>query len=508
MYHINIVEFLAEIPDKCLSTVAVKDEERELTFGQLQNAVVAYAHSLQSLFENHVNEVVGVLMPKGIETVIADLAILLSGNAYMNLDPKNPAERLRVISDHCKLAYVISDLPCADDLIGTATHLIAPPNLTHNAEHSDICCFNYRKLIDTDPLCVINTSGSTGIPKSVLLSHRGMIDFIEEVRAEKLLNGPETIGSLSPAFFDIYAFELCQMLAFGSTLVILPESLAAFPLKLLERARDAGVSYIFWVPTIMVNIANSDLLAYVSLPDLKKVWFAGEVFPTSKYNYWASHLSGAEFVNLYGPIEISVDCLFYRVRGNLPEDEPIPIGKPFRNTGVVLLRDDGTPAADLHEEGELCIRGSSLAHGYFNDPDKTAKVFIQNPLNSSYPELIYRTGDYVRLGADGNFRFLGRRDTLVKRMGYRIELSEIEHIAVDRLKLFGNCCAVYHPETKDLTLFYEGANGLSQGEIKKALLSQMPRYMVPNHFVKLDSMPRNPNGKIDRRSLQSAEVGQ
>jgi acyl-coenzyme A synthetase/AMP-(fatty) acid ligase len=262
------------------------------------------------------------------------------------------------------------------------------------------------------------------------------------------------------------------------------------------------VSFIFWVPTIMVNIANLDLLSKIQLPEIKTVWFAGEVFPTKQFNYWKKQLPQTRFVNLYGPIEITLDCTYFIVNREIKDDEPIPIGYPCRNTDILILNEQNKLAGP-REIGELCVRGSSLAMGYYNDPEKTSSVFIQNPLNKSYPETIYRTGDQVFVNNAGELIFKGRKDTLVKHLGYRIELSEIEHVIISTLKLAENGCVVYNFIKKEIILFYEARQEISLADFRIKVSAELPKYMIPDKLIKLDNLPRNTNGKIDRQLLNS-----
>lgn len=497
-YRINLLSYFDElISNVNENRLAVIEGDKTITIKELYEASRKFASYISKCTELKRNQVIAVFLPKGIDCVIANLGILFSGNAFLNLDIKNPKERLQGIVSHCNVDTIISSSNINTSIFEKKIINIDDVHYSDQEPQK----LSYQNIIDTDPLCVINTSGSTGIPKAVMLSHRGMIDFIEAVKKENLLSSSEVIGSLSPAFFDIYAFELCMLLVWGSTIVVIPDSLTAFPIKILEILKKHSVSYIFWVPTIMVNITNRDLLSEIDLPSLKKVWFAGEVFPTPKFKYWAEKLPNTEFVNMYGPIEIHVDCLYYKVPRDVSPDRPLPIGKPFFNTSVMLLKEDKTEALP-GEEGELCIRGSSLAHGYYNDPEKTQKVFIQNPLNSSYPEKIYCTGDLAKIGEDGNYIFLGRKDTLIKRMGYRIELSEIEHVVVNSILGIKNACVIYHSDSKDLILYYEADEMIDDSILKKKLLEKLPRYMIPNVFCFLEQMPRNPNGKIDRKTLK------
>jgi len=230
------------------------------------------------------------------------------------------------------------------------------------------------------------------------------------------------------------------------------------------------------------------------------VWFAGEVFPTKQFNYWKKTITHAKFANLYGPIEITLDCTYFIVDRDFEDNEPLPIGIPYRNTDVLIITDEDKIAAK-GQEGELCVRGSSLALGYYNNPEKTAAAFVQNPLNPHYPEVVYRTGDIVALNDKNEMVFKGRKDTLIKHQGYRIEMGEIEHIVVNTLKIAKNSCCVYNRQTKEIVLYYENTTDIASATFRKELLSSLPKYMIPTVYIRYDEMPRNPNGKIDRAYL-------
>lgn len=240
------------------------------------------------------------------------------------------------------------------------------------------------------------------------------------------------------------------------------------------------------------------LLEQIKLPDLRLVWFAGEVFPTKQFNIWRKDLPQTKFANFYGPIEITLDCVYYNIERIIADDEPIPIGKPFRNTSILILDEDNHNITEQGKEGELCVRGTSLAMGYYNNPEKTSAAFVQNPLNHSYPEIIYRTGDVVFINQLGEIVFKGRKDSLIKHMGYRVELGEIEHVIINTLKLVKNGCVVYHYQKKEITLFYENPTEITPAEFRKAISNMLPKYMIPSVFIRLDEMQRNTNGKIDR----------
>jgi acyl-coenzyme A synthetase/AMP-(fatty) acid ligase len=252
----------------------------------------------------------------------------------------------------------------------------------------------------------------------------------------------------------------------------------------------------------MVKIANMGLLDKIKLLSLKTVWFAGEVFPTKQFNYWKNNLKNCLFANLYGPIEITLDCTYFIVDRDIPDDEPLPIGIACRNTDLLILNDEDK-LVEKGEEGELCVRGTSLAMGYYNNPEKTSLAFVQNPLNHAYPESIYRTGDVVSVNSRDEIIFKGRKDSLIKHLGYRIELGEIEHVIVNTLKIAKNGCIVYNVNKKEITLFYEANNDIPVVEFRKELAKALPKYMIPTVYTFMEELPRNTNGKIDRLFLKN-----
>lgn len=500
----HMLDYFEETVKRRGNTAAVRHHDQEITFAGLQEKAEKLGTWLLSVLEGSVNTPVAVFLPKEIPTVIADLGILYSSNSFMNLDVKTPKERIGNILELVKPSAVVTSRKYAKALADTAVPVLLIDELdwTQLSQDHDALSARRQELIDTDPFCLINTSGSTGTPKGVVLNHRSFFDFMTVSNERFGFDGSEIIGSLSPVVFDIYDFELCMLMVNGSQLVLLDAMLAAFPARLLETLRDAEVSFIFWVPSIMVNIANMGLLDKIALPSLRLVWFAGEVFPTKQFLVWYDKLPDTTFANLYGPIEITLDCTYYVVEQRPEESEPLPIGIPYHNTDVILLNDQNQKCA-VGEEGELCVRGTSLAMGYYNNPEKTAAAFTQNPLNTSYPELIYRTGDMAYRREDGNIMFKGRKDSLIKHMGYRIELGEIEHVIENDLKLVKYCCAVYQYARKEIVLYYQNDAELTDKDFRTPLSKAFPAYMIPAVYVRMEELPRNTNGKIDRLLLKT-----
>ena len=498
---VSLIELFEETVKKYPKKVAVIDKDREIVFSDLHRKSLQLASALMALGIGQ-NRPVGVFLDKSIESVYADLGILYAGDFYMNLDIKTPAERIRNILQLVEPAAIISTTRQIKSIEGIIPSTMKVILLDEAGETADVDAADIigrlSTIIDTDPSCIINTSGSTGTPKGVVLNHKSFFDFIDWAIDTFHFDDDLVMGSLSPIVFDIYSFELCMLMAKASTLVVLPAHLAAFPAKILEVLEQHKVNFLFWVPTIMVNIANMDLLSAFKLKSLRTVWFAGEVFPTKQFNYWHHHLSEVTFANLYGPIEITLDCTYYIINKEIPDEEPLPIGYPCRNTNILILDDEDHVVTVPGVEGELCVRGTSLAMGYYNNPEKTAAVFVQNPLNKAYPELIYRTGDIVCLNDEGLIVFKGRKDNIVKHMGYRTDLGEIEHVIINTLKLVKNGCIVYNQRDKQITLFYEAAEEIPVSEFRLQIGKVLPKYMIPTTFHHLEQLQRNANGKIDR----------
>ena len=504
----NLLEYFDVTVGKVSGRTAVIDGDRTVSYGELADKARSLGTYLAVRLDGTVNRPIALFMEKSIECVYGDLGVMYSGNAYMNLDVNTPDNRIANIIKLVEPALILTVGRYTERLsaIFPAENIVDVETLTPGEADMPRLLSIRDRLIDTDPSCLINTSGSTGTPKSVVLNHRSFVDFTEWAIRTTGITDHEIIGSLSPVIFDIYSFELCMMMALGSTLVVLPAVMAAFPVKILQLMREKKVSYIFWVPTIMVNIANMDLIRRLPLEDLRNVWFAGEVFPTKQFNYWKRNIPDARFINLYGPIEITLDCTYFIVDRDIPDEEPLPIGFPCRNTDVLILNEENKPAAE-GEEGELCVRGTSLAMGYYNNPEKTAAAFVQNPLQSAYPEIIYRTGDVVYRNSRNEIMFKGRKDNLVKHSGYRIDLGEIEHVAINVLKLVKNGCIVYDYKNKHIVFYYEPASDMSTTDMRKMLSEHLPHYMIPNVFTPMDELPRNPNGKIDRLKLKEQANG-
>ena len=482
------------VPDK----IAFANETDILTFQNVydQNRAVATFLMEQGLYK----EPVVVFMNKHPKTITAFFGVINSGNFYVPIDEEMPRVRIDLILDNLKPRAVICDaqtIEIAKDFkFDGALYLY--DEMIQTPVQTEALAAIRAKAIDTDPIYVVFTSGSTGIPKGVVACHRSVLDYIEQLSETLEFNENTVFGNQTPLYFDACLKELYPTLKFGATTYLIPKSLFMFPVKLVEFLNEHKINTICWVVSALTMISAFGTFKKVVPEYLHTIAFGSEVFPIKQFRIWKETLPNARFTNLYGPTEGTGMCCFYKVNREFELDEAIPIGRPFKNTEIILLNENDKRAAE-GEPGEICIRGTSLTLGYYNNPEKTAEVFVQNPLNTAYPELIYRTGDIGKYNQYGELVFVSRKDYQIKHMGHRIELGEIEVNVnmMDAIKLSG---CIYDNEKGKIVLYYVG--DMEAGELTKILREKLPRYMLPNYIEKLEEMPLTPNGKINRVFLK------
>ena len=496
---INVTHYLDRTAMRYPDKLAVDDTLQALTFIQLRHQALHIAWSIaETQLQNHP---IAVFMQKGCDMVVSFAAINYSGNFYVPIDTKSPENRIKSIFESLQSKIVLTNRTNYEKLkLLYEGKIICIDTIEKDNISENVIYDILQNVIDTDPVYSIFTSGSTGNPKGVVISHRSVIDYIDWAIQTFQVDENTIIANQAPFYFDNSTLDLYLMFATGAKLLIVPEEYYAFPAKLIDLLNQKEVNFVFWVPFVLINIANYNLLEQKKPKYLKKILFAGEVMPNLHLNYWRKHLPDCLYANLYGPTEITVDCTFYIVDREFTDDEPLPIGRPCKNSGILILTNDDR-LAGMNEYGELCVRGSSLSMGYYNDLEKTANVFVQNPLNPHYPEIIYRTGDVVYWNEREEIIYVGRKDFQIKHNGYRIELGEIENAALGT-KLVKTTCVIYNQKQKEITMFYQSEAELNVGEFRKRMLQFVPKYMIPTKYFHLDEMPLTANGKIDRLKLK------
>ncbi len=443
---------------------------------------------------------IAIYVDKSIECLCSFMGVAYSGNMYTPIDTSLPLSKVESIFAVLNPAAIISTrnhLEKIKSIQGKSSVLCYEDIVNEQCDEILLRRIS-DSIIDTDALYILFTSGSTGVPKGVVVSHRSVISYANWVTEAFEINSDSVLGNQTPFFFSMSVLDIFATIKSAAKMCIIPKILFSFPIRLLEYIKDKGINTIYWVPSALCQVANLKALGTRDVSCIKKVLFAGEVMPTKQLNMWIRELPDTLFANLFGPTEATDISNYYIVDRELSDDESVPIGKACKNTDLFILDEDDNEIKDNNVIGELCIRGITLAYGYYNNPKKTSEVFVQNPLNPCYSEIIYRTGDLVHINGYGELIYDGRKDFQIKHMGHRIELGEIETAAssfdgVDR------ACCVYDKSNKEIVLFYCGCK--NNEEVRERVKERVPLYMVPSRVIKLNSMPCNQNGKIDRNRL-------
>ena len=490
----NILEYLEQTVVSHGEKIAFSNGKENMSFSQVYSEARAIGSFLAQ--NGFYAEPIAVIMDKHPRTVTAFFGIIYAGCFYVCIDEKMPEARMRAIIDKLSPRAVICDKK--NEKTARALNignLFLYDDIAYGAEDTNALDSIRAKQSSTDAIYVVFTSGSTGTPKGVVACHRSVIDYTETL-CEALEFSEDTVfANQTPLYFDAPLKEIMPTLKLGATTYFVPKMLFSFPVKLIEYLDEYRINTICWVVSALVQISSLGALENHTPKYLTTVAFGSEMFPRKQYELWRAALPEARFFNLYGPTEATGMSCYWRADRELGENEPIPIGRPFDNTDIILLDDENKRA----EQGEICIRGTCLTMGYYNDKDKTDAVFVQNPLNTAYPELIYRTGDIGRINERGELVFICRKDSQIKHMGHRIELGEIEAAAL-KIENIRKACCVYDNGAKRIVLFFVG--DAEQSELLKQLAVYLPRYMLPAITQKLDELPFTSNGKIDRKGLK------
>lgn len=497
---LSILERLEKTAALFRDKTAYSDAETSITFGEIEEKAKRFGSALAERVTPGC--AVAVMGKRGVMTPVMFMGAVYAGCYYIPLDATQPESRLKDIMSVLKPAVLVSDADTAEAAgkLGYDGEMLRADELfTHNILQERLDSISDAACLD-DPLYVIFTSGSTGRPKGVITSMLSLMNYIEAYIEVMGIDNTDVLGNQSPLDYIAAIRDIYIPLFTGASMFIIPKECFVMPSELFRALNEHRVTSVGWSVSVFTIAAKMGVFDETKPQYLKKICFSGSVMPCSVLRKWQENLPDAKFVNQYGPTECTASCTYFEVNGMVEDGDVLPIGVPYRNYRVFLLKEDNTPAQP-GEMGEICVAGQSLALGYYNDPELTAKSFVQNPLNSSYRELIYKTGDYGVMGVDGNLGYRGRKDRQIKHLGHRVELSEIE-VAALRLNTISDACSMYLKEKELIYLFYTGTATVKEAAVH--LRALLPGFMVPRKLIRLDEMPKLANGKINMQALKDS----
>ena len=465
---------------------------------------------------------VGLWFPKCLESVICMFGVLKAGGVYVPLDPQAPADRISYIIHNCGIKALITKDEKRRSLdAGTVQSLdfsLLVDEARESGNGSSIVPWTMLAeypgshppqvtLTETDLAYILYTSGSTGRPKGVMLSHQNALTFVEWCAAEFHVTSEDRLSNHAPLHFDLSVFDIYNSVKGGATVYLVTEDIGLFPTTLAHFIEAHRISVWYSVPSALVLLLLHAQLKPEKLSHLRTILFAGEVFPMKYLKQFAELVPHADLYNLYGPTETNV-CTYYKVdRARLASMDKLPIGIACENTEVFAVTDQDQIAAKAGENGELYVRGPCVTYGYWGDPEKTSKMVVPNRFQRNFQENMYRTGDLVQLAEDGNYYFLGRRDSMIKSRGYRIELGEIEsallsHPAVREAAAVAIPDDVVGNRIKAVVAADE-MQSIKAADLQQHCGARIPKYMIPELIEFRQSLPKTSTGKVDRVRLSA-----
>lgn len=496
----SVVEWLEKTSNDMPDSLALVDQGNSITWKEYHDKAVGIAEVILRITEGQRKPVL-VYLEKSVRVPISFMGVAYSGCYYSVLDVDMPLERAKRIIETFAPSVIITSSDLIDKMASFEYDgSVVDFDSIESIPYSKSVVIAYQKTIDTDLLYVLFTSGSTGIPKGVCITHRGVIDYTDFITSEFKVDRYDRFGNQAPFYFDNSILDIYCTMKSGACLFIIPRSLFIQPVKLLEYLRDNKINTIFWVPSALIVVSSIKALSKIDLSgSIKRVLFCGEVMPNKQLNIWRKALPNTLFANLYGPTEITDACTFFIVDRDFNDDESLPIGFPMRNTEILVMDENNKLINQPFVPGELCVRGTGVSCGYYNNPGKTAEAFVQNPFNTAYEEKIYKTGDLVQYNERGELLYLSRKDFQIKHMGHRIELGEIE-TAVSAIEGISQCCCLYDTHNSRIVLFID--KDLTKEAVLSIIKEKVPHYMLPGKVIYMEKLPQNLNGKIDRVLLK------
>ncbi len=493
-----VIDYLEESVKKYPDKIAYIDRKNKITFSDLRSQAFCIATEL--IEEGIFKKPVLVFLEKSVSCIVAFMGAAYSGNFYSPIDTKMPVERIEKIISTLSPVVIITDekhKEIARQFSKNAKIMTIESLGSSCDEEKVLKCA--KRIIDTDILYVIFTSGSTGTPKGVIISHKAVVDFTDWICNEYSFDENTILGNQAQLYFDLSIQDVYAPLKTGATTVLIPNRMFIQPLRVWNTILENSINTLVWIPSMLSLFANLDILANVEKAPIDKVLFCGEVMPMKQLNYWIRNYPEAVFANLYGPTECTEACTYYTLDRQFDDDDVLPMGVACENSEAFIVDENDNLITEQDKIGELFMRGTCLSLGYYNNPEKTAESFVQNPLNSSYPELVYKTGDLVRYNEYGELVYVSRKDFQIKHRGYRIELGEIDAAATSISQIEYACC-VFDSRADKLILAYKGE--ISEQEVQKLLEQKLQEYMVPAEYHKLNNMLFNINGKVDRKAIE------
>ena len=496
---INLLDYLRASARLYPEKTAFEDDKGKISFAGLY----ALSNALGNLIERAAGGVTRrpfiVPVERSHENICAMMGVLSSGNFYVPVDAGMPESRISEIARRLRPAGVVFSgseawrgkfRPC-----GTAVDLAEAKNSPPDFEPAER---RLARVIDTDPAYALFTSGSTGVPKGIVVPHRAVIDLAEWLTDAFGFSSEDIFANQTPFFFDASVKEIYAGIKNAATVKIMPKGIFSFPLKVVEFLNGHKITSALWATSAASMLSASGVFEHAAPGYLNKISFAGETLYAKHLNIWRKYIPNARYINLYGPTEATVDSAYYEVNREFADGEVIPIGSACRNMEIFLLDENGQIAPGLAgKTGEICVRGTAVAFGYIGDEKKTDEVFVPDPRNKNWREYIYKTGDLARYNEHGELVFVSRSDGQIKHMGARVELGDVEAAA---LSFGGAVLAVclHDAEKERIVLFYTGEKS---GGILQKLRCALPAYMCPGEAIWLAGMPMTDNGKIDRAAL-------